>query len=262
MSLASADLRENSGLKFPHDVHLAPEGIQSPNGDKVLQCASCHAPEPGGARMQPVDFETMCQECHRLDFDITEPNRQVPHGKLPEIVYMLDEFYAQRALEGGISEPSAPPSIIQRRRPGQALTRQEQIEALAWAREKARVVGERLFNGKACTVCHTVSRGDTAEEPWKVAPVRVAGAWFTKARFTHADHTIPPCEQCHRARDSKQASDLLILGVESCRACHGGAHAQERVESTCIMCHGYHEWDAQRLPSLQASAKSEDTDSS
>jgi hypothetical protein len=239
-------IKEASGLKFPHDVHLDPKGISSPTaGDKVLTCDSCHQPEAGGARIEPVDFETMCQECHRLDFDVLEPGRQVPHGRIPEVLFMLDEFYSKRALEGGYQDVSAPIVVQQRRRPGQAVSRQEQIEALAWAREKSRKVGDTLFNGRACTVCHTVTAGTGGEDAWRIAPVRVAGEWYTKAIFTHAKHKSEmECEDCHKASTSKAATDLLMPGIDNCRQCHGGEHAEGKVESTCISCHGYHESDS------------------
>ncbi len=255
-SLATPRIEEQSGLKFPHDAHLDPKGINAPDGKKVLSCASCHQPDAGGAAMKPIDFEPMCQECHRLDFDIREPQRQVPHGKIAEIQFMLDEFYARRALEGGYGDAAAPPQVQQRRRPGQALSRQEQAEALAWAREKSRKVGEDLFTGRACTVCHTVALRPDAENPWYVAPVRVNGIWYAKAAFTHAKHEANmKCGDCHAAADSKASSDLLIPGIDNCRQCHGGEGARDKVASTCIACHGYHDSEFLVLSELQARAR-------
>ncbi len=251
-SLAMQPLVEKSGLKFPHDVHLDPAGIQAPNGKRKLECASCHRPDAGGATMRPVDFETMCQDCHRLDFDVREPERQVPHAKVEEIIYTLDEFYARRALEGGYADMAAPALVQQRRRPGQSLTRQEQIEVLAWARDKARDTAERLFTGRACTVCHAVSPGREIGDPWQIAPVRVAGIWFPKAAFTHAQHTTMQCEDCHKARESKASSDVLLLGIDSCRTCHAGEHAKDRVPTSCIDCHGYHESDLLDLSRMKS----------
>jgi hypothetical protein len=253
--LGTPGLQERSGLKFPHDKHMNPKGIKSPTGEKVLDCDSCHRPEPGGAGMQPVDFETMCQACHALTFDVTEPGRQVPHAKVPEIIYMLDEFYARRALEGGVSDVTSPAIVQQRRRPGQALTRQEQFEALAWAREKARRTAETLFTGSACTVCHAVSPGREAGDPWRVAPVRVAGVWYAKADFTHGSHTTMACADCHDAATSKASTDLLIPGIDNCQQCHAGEKARDKVPTTCIGCHGYHDSEHLILAELQQRAK-------
>ncbi len=238
------DLEERSGLKFPHDVHLDPEGLNSPDGRQVLNCASCHVPDAGGAIMKPVDFETMCQSCHSLSFDITEPERQVPHARITEIFYMLDDFYARRALEGEVKDTSAPVSLRTRRLPGQSVEPQQRQLALTWARDKARQVGESLFTGKACTVCHQVAPGRSTEEPWTVAPVRVAGVWFPKAHFDHGSHTTMACADCHAAQGSESSSDLLLPDIANCRQCHAGeAGGHDKLESGCVTCHGYHESD-------------------
>lgn len=236
------DLQEKSGLKFPHDVHLDPQGLSAPEGRQVLVCASCHVPDAGGAIMKPVDFETMCQSCHKLTFDVTEPEREVPHAKIQEIIYTLDEFYARRALDGQIKDPTAPPNLRTRRRPGQPVTQEIRQEALSYARDKARTVGESLFTGRACSVCHAVSPGRQTEEPWMVAPVRVAGVWFPKSRFDHGSHTTMTCADCHAAEASKASTELLLPDIANCRQCHAGeSGGHDKLESGCISCHGYHE---------------------
>ena len=239
----TAELKEKSGLKFPHDVHLAAEGIAAPDGDRVLECASCHVPDAGGAAMQPVNFESMCQDCHKLTFDITEPEREVPHARIAEITYQLEEFYARRALEGEVKDQSAPESLRVRRRPGQGaqVDPQQRQLALTWARDKARTVSESLFLGRACTVCHGVSVGSTPEEPYTVAPVRVSGVWFTKSRFDHGSHTTMECADCHAASTSTSSEDLLIPDIANCRQCHAGeSGGHDKLQSSCVSCHGYH----------------------
>ena len=235
-------LEEKSGVKFPHDAHLTADGLSAPDGREVLVCASCHKPDASGTKMQPVDFESMCQRCHKLTFDVTEPEREVPHAKIQEIIYTLDEFYARRALEGEIKDPTAPPNLRTRRRPGQPVTPEIRQEALSFARDKSRTVGESLFTGRACSVCHAVSPGRQADEPWMVAPVRVAGVWFPKSHFDHASHTTMACADCHKAETSDASSDLLLPDIASCRACHAGeAGGHDKLKSGCISCHGYHE---------------------
>jgi len=237
----TADLQERSGLKFPHDIHLA-ENLAAPDGERTLECASCHQPESGGALMQPVNFEAMCQDCHRLTFDITAPEREVPHGRLSEIYHTLDEFYARRALEGEVADQAAPQQLRTRRRPGQQVTTEERQLALTWARDKSRQVAERLFNGGTCSVCHATGPGQTIEEPWQVAPVRVSGQWFPKSHFTHLKHTTMECVDCHEAGASKASTDLLLPDIANCQQCHAGEKgARNRLESGCIACHGYHE---------------------
>lgn len=237
-------LKEKSGLKFPHDVHLDAAGLNAPDGRRTLDCSSCHVPDASGTKMQPVDFETQCQSCHKLTFDVTEPEREVPHAKIQEIIYTLDEFYARRALEGLVKDPTAPANLRTRRRPGQPVTPEIRQEALSYARDKARTVGESLFTGRACSVCHAVSPGRQAEEPWRVAPVRVAGVWFPASRFDHGSHTTMTCVSCHAARESKASTDVLLPRIEDCRSCHAGEDGgHDRLKSGCVACHGYHESD-------------------
>lgn len=248
-SLSDASLVENSNLKFPHDVHLDAAGMDTPSGTKVLECADCHQTQTGGKLMKPVNFESMCQDCHRLGFDPFASDRQVPHGKVAEVLFMLDEFYANRALEGGYEDFTAPAVVRQRRRPGQSLNRQQQMEALSWARLKARKVGEDLFQGQACGTCHTVESlpKDNGDVGWHIDPVRVAGKWYLSAEFAHGSHSTFACASCHDAQSSQTSEDVLIPGIANCRSCHGGAHAKNRVASSCVTCHEFHIDDKMKM---------------
>jgi hypothetical protein len=240
-ALDSDTLIEDSNLIFPHDKHLSLDGVKSPTGDRFLVCNDCHETEAGGGLMKPVDFEPMCQECHQLGFDPFVPNRQVPHGKPDEVLYMLQDYYARRALEGGYEDATAPTVVRQRRRPGQRLSRSETTEALSWARDKSRRVGKNLFEGQACGVCHRVTQeGEGETVRWAVAPVRVQGIWFPKSVFPHISHETMACESCHDARESAYSDDVLLPGIENCRTCHGGEFEEGKVVSTCVSCHRYH----------------------
>lgn len=236
-------LKENSGLKFNHAKHLKVDGLNTPNGRKSLTCANCHQADAAGEAMKPIAFETMCHECHQLGFDTLAPNREVPHAKIEAVTYTLNEFYAQRGLEGGYADARAPTIVQQRRRPGSPpLSRQEQVEALAWARDRAHEAARTLFTGKACVTCHSVTPPPAGEETWRVAPVRVSGIWYAKSHFSHAKHQTKACIDCHQGAPTSEASnDLLIPGIDNCRECHAGAHAKGKVASTCIACHGYHQ---------------------
>ncbi len=241
--LDSPTLSEDSNLKFPHDVHLNPDGINSPTRGKTsLDCESCHRPEAGGAKMQEVNFESMCQDCHRLGFDAQAPDREVPHGEVAEVLYMLEEYYANRALVGGYDDVTAPAVVRQRRRPGERLSRAQTQEALAWARSKSRRVGQDLFEGRACGVCHYVDQtGEGEMLGWDIAPTRVAGVWFPKSYFTHASHTTMACADCHTdVRSSSSSDDVNMPAIEVCQACHGGENERGKVASTCVSCHKYH----------------------
>jgi hypothetical protein len=261
VSMEQMPLTERSGLKFPHAKHLSKEGLKTSDGIRVLDCVDCHKSEPGGALIAPINFELHCQSCHRLDFDLRMPDRQAPHGNAAEVQYMLGEFYSKVALEGGYDDVQAPVIVRQRRRPGAAApTAAEQREALAWAQSKALQTTDTLFNSRACGVCHSVSKDpDATQAGWMVAPVRVAGVWFEKARFTHAKHATMACIDCHTAQLSQSSADLLIPGIGAagpktsdrpyaCRDCHGGEKDTKLLGSTCIDCHGFHQADFPLLP--------------
>ncbi|MGB0132855.1 hypothetical protein [Dokdonella sp.] len=235
-------LKENSGLKFNHEKHLKEDGLNTPNGRKTLTCESCHQTDVAGAAMKPIKFETMCHECHKLGFDTLAPEREVPHANVEAVTYTLDEYYARRGLEGGYTDARAPTVVQVRRRPGSPpLSRQEQVEALAWARDRARESARTLFTGKACVTCHSISPPAAGESSWRVAPVRVSGIWYVEADFKHSKHETKACIDCHEGAPVSQASnDLLIPGIDNCRECHAGAHAKGKVASTCIACHAYH----------------------
>ena len=159
-----ADLKENSGLKFNHFKHLKPDGLEAPKGRRTLDCKGCHVPDAGGANMRPVNFEAMCHDCHTLGFDTLAADREVPHGKVSEVIYMLNEYYARVALEGGYADAKSPVIVQERRRPGSPpLSQQQQQEALAWARERTAQVTESLFTGRACTTCHKVTLAENGE---------------------------------------------------------------------------------------------------
>jgi Cytochrome c3 len=248
-------LKENAGLKFNHALHLKPD-LNSPGGRRTLDCASCHVPDAGGLAMKPVSFESMCHDCHTLGFDTFAPDRQVPHAKVAEVVYMLDDYYARRALEGGYTETSAPGFVQQRRRPGEApLSQQQTVEALAWARGKSRQVADSVFTGRACVTCHTVTRPTAATAAgdatgWLIAPVRVAGIWYGEAKFTHAKHATMNCGECHKAAESTSSASLLIPDISNCRQCHAGESGGSKVASTCVDCHRYHQSTTLQLKQL------------
>ena len=71
-------------------------------------------------------------------------------------------------------------------------------------------------------------------------PVR----WMPHARFEHQAHGMMSCTACHaRALESRETSDVLLPGIETCRQCHQEQGAQKAVaDGRCSECHGYHDW--------------------
>jgi hypothetical protein len=225
-----------SQLKFTHAAHLDARGIKAPSGTVVMQCADCHTPTEEGRSFLPIRMETHCASCHRLEFDPAEPARTVPHGDPAEVLRVLSGHYSARYL-AGYADPLAgrAPAVLP---PGVEVAPAERARLLGVARDRALRVASDLFERRACADCHTVTRAGTSAEPaWKVAPVKLVSNWMPSAEFDHALHgtSLTPCSTCHKAETSKQASDVLMPAIDTCRDCHRGTMATD-----CVDCHGFH----------------------
>lgn len=233
--------RERSNLEFSHDVHLNKEGLSMLDGIYRLWCDDCHTHTPGNPGMEPIDFEKHCESCHPLSFEPTDQERVVPHGRVNEVLYTLLEYYSTRALEGGyIGEGEVPEVVSRTHMPDEDLSAEERLQALDWARTKAEEVGAELFEFSVCVECHHTYV--TLDDPprWDIKPVRIANTWMPRAKFTHEKHLTMRCLFCHAAPESTKSSDILLPDIESCRQCHGGVHADTKLQSTCVDCHGFH----------------------
>lgn len=243
------NLKEHNTLLFSHKVHLNEKGVKNTQGKEIqLDCAACHIPDSGGVRMQPIKFEQFCSDCHRLDFDLVDTSRVLPHGDVKEVLYSLEDYYNTQALKGGYNNPvdADPavipvPEIVRRRRPGRVrLTSVEKKEALEWAAAKTKQVSMDVFKFRVCKTCHSIEYSSNATPPFTITPVRIPQHWMPLAQFNHARHLTMSCESCHDVENSEEGSDVLLPGIESCRNCHGGAHESKKLASTCIDCHGFH----------------------
>jgi predicted CXXCH cytochrome family protein len=237
----AAKIVEDTALKFPHAVHLDPQGVKSPAKGRVqLECASCHQPDSSLRMMQPISFEKHCQDCHRLEIEPAVTAREVPHGKPAAAVAMIDEFYANLALKGVRDSFQKAFGV-----PGEGLLRRvgtpsdaERQDALRLASRKAAKVTSELFEVRVCATCHQVSH----DGEWKVAPVRASNRWMPQARFDHKSHAQAKCTTCHDVTHSKLSSDVAMPTIENCRECHGGSRpVEKKVTSNCLLCHGFHD---------------------
>lgn len=246
---------ERSGLKFAHTDHLNPEGVRHPEKGRVaLACRDCHVPEPGGAGMQPIAFDSHCASCHRMAFEPERPQRRLPHGDPAAALATVRSTYALIALEGGFDGGGAEdaPAVI-RRRPGTEIDDDQRAQALRWARERSATVITGELGKGLCRDCHTVTEPDSAQS-WEVVPVELVDRWLPKGRFDHDSHRDQACTDCHEAPKSKRAEDVLLPDIDSCRSCHGGAHATTKVPSTCVDCHGFHQ---DEMPGMAPVAQSQ-----
>jgi predicted CXXCH cytochrome family protein len=240
---------ENSHLKFPHDVHLKPN-IRGQKGRVTLECGSCHTPDAAGLSFEPVNMNQHCLECHTLEFEPAVTKRQVPHGSVDDVMSTMQEFYSSLALKD-VAVDTVDTGDIRRSIPQASsgiVSDDQRRRALAWADRKGAVVAQDLFERRVCIVCHDVSKmAAPGMAPgtfkWSVAELHVPDTWMPKARFDHEKHLTFKCADCHESvLKSKTSNDVALPDIASCRLCHTGSKpATNRVVSTCISCHGFHE---------------------
>jgi hypothetical protein len=244
--------REQSGLAFPHDVHLKP-GLRGPNSAETLECASCHEPRLGGLLMHRIRFAEQCERCHRLKFLNAPPNRTAPHAEPAEVRTALYEFFAAQALEDLPGSADAPPEG--RRRPGARPAENARDDALAKARERSEAAALVLLGKDGrCDQCHAMS-GEIADRrvaDVRILPLRADDTWFPLARFDHSAHVDVPCDRCHPASKTSSAEIVMLPSIRTCRECHvGEERVAEKVNSPCVSCHLYHGPDPE-VPVRQA----------
>ena len=258
-AFAATRIKDDSHLRFPHDVHLDPKGIKTLTSTEVMTCAGCHEPQPNGARFQPVTMQRHCQRCHVLSFDPREPERSVPHATPATVLTSLLEYYASEYLQGYPDALNTARSARKLARPGVDLSAGQRARVLARARTQAELTARDLLERRACPVCHEVQRGSAASS-WTVTPVTLRAVWMPKAVFSHAAHatSLTPCKTCHAAATSKRSTDMLMPTIETCRDCHAGSRTASatQIASSCTICHGFHNaqnplWQAGSVPSAK-----------
>jgi predicted CXXCH cytochrome family protein len=209
---------------------MDPAGIEAPQGAVVMACEDCHREQAGGGLMAPIAFDAHCNACHRLSFDLSAPDRQVPHGDPQEALDQLVDFYAQLALRGGSAEV-----------PVAALDSAPPDRALEWARKEAGRAAIDLVEDRACMQCHGVERqGSEQTIGWTIPPVHLNRSWLPAARFSHRSHRVAECGDCHAAAGSSSSNELLLPDIDTCRECHGGETGDNNLNSTCVDCHRFH----------------------
>ena len=245
-------VREDNGLKFPHESHLSTTNgiarmtrtLRAEQGwGASLVCKDCHEPTADGTRFKPVDMESDCAMCHSLAFDrIGGTLRTLRHGEPAQVVADLRAFYRS-------TTPARPINLsgMARRRPGEyaafEVANDYASGARAWPGQADEAIRAVFSRGGACYDCHIVSNTGAG---WSVQKVFQPSRYMNKGWFDHEPHKTEACATCHKAGESKVATDLLIPDLKSCRTCHVGetgaslASVKKPVESTCAMCHDYH----------------------
>ena len=242
--LISAKPRDPDVLRFNHERHFAAD-IPLVSGQK-LDCNNCHKPEPGGRFFQRISFARDCQACHSLQFDARNPELKIPHGDVALVRTFLRTLPAQyadyaRLKKEKVSENEVRAFVAQQIRQlrEQFRTGDELEQAVFFTtnpykpQEKSPAATGANFAG--CAFCHDVKAARNTA-PSIPKPVLI-DRWMPQAEFNHAKHVSVKCDDCHRARQSRDTSDILIPAKAKCVTCHSPAG---KVASECITCHKYH----------------------
>ncbi len=249
--MADKPVIEPTSLKFPHDVHLDPKGIDSPTKKVVMECSNCHEPANTPTSFKPISMENHCQECHTLSFEPALPERQVPHGAVQEALSTVEEFYSYLALHPEERNRVNTQRAVLSARPGDDQGKRSNLRTLSGSpRAQAQFAARELFENTACAVCHEVTpiegKGNTKTSgsnmpQYAIAPIAPTHPWMPMAEFDHKAHAFDSCESCHKASKSEKASDVLMPAIEGCQTCHTGSKPViNKVQSDCGVCHEYH----------------------
>ena len=237
MSLSEGPV-ERHGLRFPHRLHLDPDGgvarmagnIGAKKGyGEALVCADCHRPTADRAGFLPVEMEEDCEACHSLVYDRVGPTfRTLRHGDVAQL----------RADLAAMDRAPRRPIVTGRRRPGEFA--QGGLYYQEFGRPNRSLVGinRALSPDGVCGECHIPTSTNGRPD---VVPVYLRGSYLLNGWFDHEEHRREECTTCHAAEQSGSSSDLLLPGIAICRDCHLGEDATDvAVPSSCAMCHSYH----------------------
>lgn len=239
---------EDSGLKFPHDVHLSrTNGVARMAGGmgkqfgfgQALDCKDCHVKTADGVQFKPIDMEQSCAMCHSLGIEkIGDTVRTLRHGDPKMVVADIRAFY--RA--GGPYRVRTQQVMEGRKRPGDYARSQPYYAyfgSVNYSRADS-AIRSVFSKGGACYDCHTVIAPPAGSDNWQVQNVHQTSRFMMKGWFDHAAHDTETCSSCHAAKKSGNASELLLPGIKTCRTCHGGEASNADVPSSCAMCHSFH----------------------
>ena len=253
--LQRENVRDNNVLRFNHQRHLNSSDIPPTKSGK-LDCNYCHQPEPNGRYMQPISFEAHCQECHSLQFDVKNPDFQLPHGDAQLVRTFLRTLPAQyaelaRRKRGLTNETKINEFAVQQVR--QLLTQFPNAEELErsvfFTVDPYKTSQQNDASSRAkytgCAFCHEVKRAAGLSYPTaEITKPTMTERWLPHAHFSHAEHgTVASCRECHvGAESSRLTSDVLIPTKENCVRCHSPSGVARKA-SECSTCHLYHSPD-------------------
>ena len=268
-------------VKFNHYVHLQPH-LMGPNNERVeMSCDDCHRTATGNEGwpyaavgdafqaeqsvpqglkpaslagrggtaeavpfrvqqryMTPITFSQHCAACHTLQFDKRFGNEQAPHER-PEVVqaFLLKRFSEYIAAHPEAVHEVNPPD---RQIPERVRVPRVARNASEWVQFRTDDA-EWLLWSKTCKQCHTLNPGSGPLPV--VANSNLTGRWLPHAEFDHHSHRMMTCSVCHaNTSNSRETSDILLPGIQTCQQCHREDKPREAAEGRCFECHQYHDW--------------------
>jgi predicted CXXCH cytochrome family protein len=253
-------MADAGGVRLNHYVHLQPNLIGPDNTRVQLTCEECHAGmgQYGTATVQVAasdsnlnhtsrdqahmplpTFAKNCAACHTLQFDQRFGTEQVPHEK-PEAVhaFMLKRFSDYIAAHPSAVHEISPPD---RQIPERVRIPRIARNSAEWAQFRVDDA-EWLLYAKTCKQCHTIK--PTSGPLPEIAKSNLTARWLSHAEFDHHAHRMMSCTACHsRTPDSRETTDVLLPGIQTCQQCHRPEGAKkEAAEGRCFECHQYHDW--------------------
>lgn len=257
--------RDPNMLKFNHQRHFAAD-IPPVEGGK-LECNYCHKTDPEGRFYQRISFVANCQSCHALLFDKNNPQLRLPHGDVSLVRTFLRTLPAQygdyaRLKQGKTNESDVQTFVAQQiKQLREQFRSAEELEnAIFFTTDPYKPQRQMSANVRAnfagCAFCHEVKAAGNAA-PLITRPFLV-DRWMPQVRFNHVKHEVDPvtherldCNRCHRAKVSRDSSDLLMPAKADCVSCHS---PKGKVVSECITCHKYHAPSQTARVNLEAEA--------
>lgn len=240
--------KDTNTLKLNHEIHLK-GAINGPDREEQLDCASCHKLSEDKRTFKSVNFETSCERCHTLGFSKPHPEVMAPHTNPDDVFLFLLRFYANESL---LKEGQKSSSEDKRFIPGNLDKRSLELFFLRKdVVDNARKAEHELFTKLSCSVCHEVKKLENPltedKSIFKITPPEQRVSWFPSVLFDHSSHQNVLCKDCHRGVfKSELTSEVLIPDVNSCRECHGDQGHTDKVSSTCISCHPYHQTEQEK----------------
>ena len=116
--------------------------------------------------------------------------------------------------------------------------------AAEWVQQRM-ADAQLLLWRKSCKECHALSFPNGPDALPVVAKSAITDALAAACRVRSSGASdgglrVVPCQ----GADSRETSDVLIPGIQTCRQCHRAGN--DAAEARCFECHAYHDWSKEK----------------